>query len=66
MTDHCGDDLECTCDIGPFATCPACSAQPIPPAPAVSSALNRKKTHPRDRMSAEDYANLVRAGGHWS
>ncbi len=56
-------DLECTCDIGPFASCPVCQMH-LDYKPARKTE-KRKKPEAIDRMSAEQYAEYVRSGLHW-
>lgn len=57
-------DLECTCDVGPFTSCPVCRARQSP-----DGFPGREKRKPafdaRVDTPVEDYVARVKAGAHW-
>ena len=52
-------DLECTCDIGPFSSCPACRSQTYLDTP---SPVRRKEKAKWETQSAEDRIAEIKAG----
>ncbi|QNN99814.1 hypothetical protein P67b_00055 [Ruegeria phage Tedan] len=56
MTDDA--DLECTCDIGPFSSCPVCRSRPVE---TQESAVPRKKRK-WEQQSAEARIAEIKGG----